>query len=103
MPNKMKHLIDRLRDEKPLCRVCGQPVDPDDERRPPEFITVPLDPQGDGQGIIPVHSGACRVEAEDRLQQAQAIVNLRRIRQGEEAAADKAKRLIDSGEATDLG
>lgn len=103
MPDKMAELLHRMRAHPPLCRVCAVPCDPDTQvdDMVPVFIMVPLDAQGDQQGIIPVHT-KCRPEAEDRLKQAQAVVNLRRVREGTEAPYDKAKRLIDEGKATPL-
>lgn len=103
MPDKMSELLNRMRRDRPLCRVCGQPCDPDatEDRMVPTVLMVSVDPQGDRQGLIPVHHG-CEQEARDRLRQAQAVVNLRRIRTGTEEDWAKARRLIDSGEATQL-
>lgn len=98
----MGELLNRMRAERPLCRVCGQPCDPDDPNLPVTIILVPLDAHGDEQGMIPVHQGACNEEANDRMAQAQAVVNARRQRQGTEAPWDRAKRLLDEGEATQL-
>lgn len=99
----MNELLHRLRNERPLCRVCGLACDPDtdEDAMVPVFVLVSLDAQGDQQGVIPVHA-KCRAEAEDRLKQAQAVVNLRRVRQGTEEPWDKAQRLIDEGKARPL-
>lgn len=67
-------LMHKLRDEQPPCRVCGEPVHPD--RAPgAELIMVKLDEIGLGVGLIPVHQGACKVEAEDRLRAAQQAIS----------------------------
>lgn len=65
--------MDQLRRDQPRCRVCDQPCDPDAEPGV-DLILVPLDAHGDMQGMIPVHQGACKREAEDRLKRAQAAV-----------------------------
>lgn len=103
MPDNMSELLHRMRRDKPLCRVCGEVCDPDTkiDRLVPTVLMVSIDKQGDRQGLIPVHAG-CEEEARDRLGQAQAMVNLRRIRTGTEPNWEKARRLIDSGEATQL-
>lgn len=104
MPDKMSELVRRMKRDRPLCRVCGVPCDPDtnEDHMVPVLITIPVDRVGDEVGLIPVHTG-CKAEAEDRLGQAQAVVNLRHVRQGTEAPYDKARRLIDEGKATELG
>jgi 5-methylcytosine-specific restriction endonuclease McrA len=103
MPDRMSELLNRMRRDRPLCRVCGELCDPDTtvDRLVPTVLMVSVDPQGDKQGLIPVHAG-CEAEARDRLGQAQAVVNLRRIRTGTEPDWEKARRLIDSGEAAQL-
>ncbi len=70
---KMGELLDRLRDEKPRCRVCDRVCDPDLEPGV-DLIMVALDEQGDVHGLIPVHRGACKAEASARLKRAQAAL-----------------------------
>lgn len=70
---KLSELQDQLRRDKPRCRVCDKPCDPDKEPGV-TLIMVPADDIGDLHGIIPVHQGPCLAEAEDRLKRAQASV-----------------------------
>lgn len=100
--DQMGEMLGRLRAQKPPCRVCEQPCDPDSELMPVTLILVPMDAIGDQQGIIPVHQGRCHDEAMARLKAGQAAVEERKRRQGTEAPYDRAQRLLGSGEATQL-
>lgn len=63
-------LTRRLREQKPVCPVCQERVDPDAE--PCTILAVPIahPTQFDLMGLMPVHD-RCKAEAMDRMSIAQ--------------------------------
>ena len=92
-------LMHRLRDEKPECPVCHKPCDPDKVPPGVDLIMIPHDPLGDTISFLPVHQGACRREAEERLLAGQRAVRERLERQ-DRAAALKAAHADGTLEGT---
>lgn len=93
----MKELIDKLRDEKPECPICHDPVYPEHPSGA-HIIYVPSKWVPDVLHLLPVHEGACRAEAEDRARRGQEAVNERTARTNR--LADLARR---HAEGEDLG